>query len=194
MDRDTKQAEHKIREYLERDEKLIWTGIPRRGLTLRPGDALMIPFSLLWGGFAIYWEYSVINIGGPIFMVIFGIPFVVIGLYMIFGRFFYEAAARKNTMYGITQDRILILSGLFSRSVESHNINTLQTATLTEKPNGSGTIVLAAESKMHAMFRGSSWPGMGNKLAPALDMIPDARKVYRLITELQSGKINAASL
>jgi hypothetical protein len=49
-----------VQRELRSDEQLIWSGRPGRGLRLRSSDALMIPFSLLWGGFAIFWEYSVL--------------------------------------------------------------------------------------------------------------------------------------
>ncbi len=38
----------KLRPLLEANEKLLWSGQPRRGLMLRPSDAYVIPFSLLW--------------------------------------------------------------------------------------------------------------------------------------------------
>ena len=74
---------------------------------------------------------------------------------------------------------------LIKKSVKSLNIRTLSDVTLNEKSDGSGTIVLGADSGINSIFRGSGWPGSAGKLAPAIEMIPDVRKVYRQITELQ---------
>jgi Bacterial membrane flanked domain. len=177
-----------LKQHLDSDEKLIWTGIPKQGIIVKGSDALMIPFSLLWGGFALFWEFTAINSGAPFFFLIWGIPFVLIGLYLIFGRFFYDSSLRKNTMYGITQNRIIIKSGVFKQSIKSLNIRTLTDITLNEKPDGSGTIVLGSEMRGYGMFRGTGWPGAGNKMVPTLELIPEARKVYRQIIDLQKEK------
>jgi hypothetical protein len=177
-----------LKQHLDSDEKLLWTGAPKQGIIIKGSDALMIPFSLMWGGFALYWEFTVINSGTPFFFILWGVPFVLVGLYLIFGRFFYDSELRKNTIYGITQNRIIIKSGVFKKSIKSLNIRTLTDVTLNEKSDGSGTIVLGSESGMYGMFRGTGWPGAGNKMVPALELIPDVRKVYRQITDLQKEK------
>ena len=164
-------------------EKLLWTGKPRRGLVLRSSDIYLIPFSLLWGGFAFFWETMVIKSNGPLLFRVWGIPFVLIGIYMIIGRFFVDAWKRSNTVYGITADRIIIRSGLVGRTVKSLNIRTISDITLTQKRDGSGTISLGPSETRNNMMQGMEWPGA--KQPPRLELIDDVKEVYDKIIALQ---------
>jgi hypothetical protein len=81
---------------LEPGERVLWSGRPAPGLTFRPADGFLIPFSLLWCGFAIFWEASVLRIpGAPFFFPLFGAVFVAAGLYFVFGRFLFRDAQRS---------------------------------------------------------------------------------------------------
>lgn len=99
-----------LQQYLRPGERLLWSGRPDPTVWLTAADMFMIPFSILWGGFAIFWEIGVSS-GGPNFGTIWGIPFVALGLYMIFGRFFYKKYRKKRTCYGITDQRALVAIG-----------------------------------------------------------------------------------
>lgn len=188
MYRDNNDLMLELRKHIDSDESLLWVGKPKQGLVLKGSDGFMIPFSLMWGGFAVFWEYTAIKGGAPLLFALWGLPFVFIGLYMIFGRFFFDSARRDNTIYGITQNRIIIKTGVFKKSIKSLNIQTISDVTLNEKGNGSGTIILGPEPGFSGMFRGTGWPGANKTMAPSLEMIPDVRKVYRTITDLQRYK------
>jgi hypothetical protein len=173
-----------LQQYLNANEKLVWTGQPAKGIIFRTADILLIPFSLVWCGFAIFWV--VMASKGSVFFAMFGIPFVVIGLIFVFGRFIIDAKQREHTFYGLTTERIIIKSGVYRKSVKSLNIRTLSDIEYSEKSDGSGTINFGPKNPM--MSWGSAmnwWPGV--KASPSLDLIPDARKIYNKIIELQRG-------
>ncbi|WP_343730635.1 hypothetical protein [Duganella sp.] len=99
-----------IKRELSPHEQLQWWGRPRQGLVLRRADSLAIPFSLLWCGFAIFGEYSALHASGaPGFFALWGIPFICIGLYMVFVRFLADARQRSNTYYAVSNKRIRTL-------------------------------------------------------------------------------------
>jgi hypothetical protein len=178
-------AQLKINSLLESGESLIWAGVPRQGLLLRASDVFMIPFSLLWGGFAIFWELSVIDSGAPFWFSIWGIPFVLVGLYLIIGRFFVDARSRANTAYGLTDRRVIIVSGITRKSTKSLPLRTLTDISLTERGDGSGTILLGPQQPFASWYAGMQWPGMGQHLAPGFELINDAKQVHHQLLEAQ---------
>jgi hypothetical protein len=185
-------AEQAIAQELDANERLLWAGVPRQGFTLRGSDAFMIPFSLMWGGFAIFWETAVVGSKAPIFFMLWGIPFVLMGLYIMFGRFFVDAWQRGATAYGITDRRVVISSGLLSRNVKSVALRTMSDVALSERRDGSGTIQFGSAPAWSQWFAGTSWPGSGAQRGPAFDMIEDAKTVYARVRSAQSDSQRAA--
>lgn len=172
--------QNEIAQVLDSGESLIWSGAPRRGLVLRPSDAYLIPFSLLWGGFAVFWEAGVLDTNGPnsAFMSIWGIPFVLAGLYLIVGRFFIDARIRARTFYGLTDRRAIIISGVFSRTINSLPLRTMTDISLQERSDRSGTILLSRPQPYSSWSSGMRWPGMNQYSTPAFEMIPNAKAVH----------------
>jgi len=178
-------AESVVAQQLSSGERVLWSGQPRRGIRLRGQDAFLIPFSLLWGGFAIFWEASVFATKAPFFFKLWGVPFVLVGIYIIFGRFFVDARSRAQTYYGITTERIIIVSGLFSREIKSLNLRTLTDVSLSERSDGSGTISFGPSYPMGRFFPAGSWPGAGRYAPPSFDLIEHAKDVYEIIRNAQ---------
>ncbi|MCX6886945.1 MAG: PH domain-containing protein [Verrucomicrobia bacterium] len=171
---------------LSSGERLLWSGQPRVGIRLRPSDAFVIPFSLLWCGFAIFWEFGAVTSGAPFFFRLWGVPFVLVGLHMVFGRFFVDARMRERTFYGVTTERIIIVSGLFSQQTKSLQLRTVSDISLTERSDGSGTITFGPQHPMMQRMP-AGWPGAGQYAAPAFDMIEGAKEVYDIIRQAQKA-------
>lgn len=176
------EAQRALRERLGPEEQILWAGRPLSGIRLQPSDAFAIPFSVMWGGFAIFWEASVLTSRAPLFFCLWGIPFVLVGLYLIAGRFFYDAWQREKTLYALTNQRVLIIQGW---KVQSFALATLDNINLTEGRDGTGTISLGASSSAFSW----GWPGIrgwpGTQNAPALILLPSAGVVYNRIMAAQ---------
>lgn len=171
----------KITAQLSGNERLLWSGQPSQGIMFQLTDLFMIPFSLMWGGFALFWEYSVITSDAPLFFCLWGVPFVLVGLHMIIGRFFFEAKQRAQTYYAVTDERILIVSGIFTSSIKSLNLSNLGELSLTEGKDGEGSIVFG-HNPFASLFGGlSSLPGMMNSKLTQFQSIADAKQVFELI-------------
>lgn len=176
------QLTQELRREIEPSEKLLWSGFPIQGVRLRGQDALLIPFSLLWGGFAVFWEYGVVTSNAPFFFDLWGIPFVAMGLWLIVGRFFGDAWSRARTVYGVTSSRVLIVSGVIRRGTRSLELLGLSEINLSERTDGYGTITFGPMSTFNAL-RG--WPGSNPYQSPAFEGIARARQVHQIIREAQ---------
>ena len=191
-------AANSIESRLDPGEKLLWTGQPKQGVRLQPQDAFMIPFSLMWGGFSFFWEAGVlglIHLGNsnrpqttpPLFMAIFGIPFVLIGIYLIFGRFFFDAASRKKTFYAVTNQRLIILNSFLRFDLTSLDLDATSNLNLSERSDGSGDIVFgAAGSAVYSP--GAGWPqSRRGYRVPGFYLLPNAREVFDVIRSARTA-------
>jgi hypothetical protein len=187
------EAKHEIAGELDSDERLLWSGMPRQGIVLRGSDVFLVPFSLLWGGFALFWEamaiYIVATAPDPAVWAfpLFGLPFVAVGLYLLLGRFLVDARARAKTYYGVTSKRIMVVAGMFSRRVSSLDLRTLTDVSLTERSNRTGTITFGPLHPLAWMYGGMPWPGMVRMGHSSLELIEEARSVYKIIREAKEA-------
>ena len=181
-------VEQKLRTQLGAGERLIWSGRPAMGLRLRANDAFFIPFSLLWAGFSFFWEYSALQIlktnPASYIMPLWGIPFVCIGIYLVVGRFFWDAFTRRHTCYGLSNQRAIIVTDFWTIEVKSLPLATLAGSTLSTRNDGTGTVTLGAPMGSSSLSFGAR--GSSRRYAPpAFEMIPDAGRVYGMIQDAQ---------
>jgi len=167
--------------YLLPAEKLVWSGRPPTGLLFRKTDVFLIPFSLLWLGFACFWEFTAYSSGAPVFFLIFGGAFVTIGLFITLGRFVYDMLLRGNTIYALTNERVLILAGLFNRSLRSLSLKNLPQAALDLTNDGRGTITFGVPGTFGYPMNTPGWPGIGRMGIPMFERIENANEVYKMI-------------
>lgn len=143
------------RSYLESGEYVLWKGQPGKGSLFTARDIVIIPFSLLWLGFALFWEVSVIMESNSIFAMIWGIPFIIVGLYLLVGRFLYAAHLRKKTFYVVTSKKFIIKQ---KNKIEWHDGKQYQLITVKTHKNGMATMVFGQNSQIagyempHAFF------------------------------------------
>jgi hypothetical protein len=155
---------------------LKWTGRPPSGILLRRVDTLLVPFSLMWGGFAIFWETMVVRGGAPFVFRLWGIPFVLVGIYFMIGRFFWDAYLRSTTWYGLTTDSALILREGLGGSVQRVYLPAITTIGLELGSDGTGTISFGDSGQSLWQSR-RNWSGTP---VPSFVGVADAQSVYDL--------------
>jgi hypothetical protein len=169
---------------LDRGERVIWSGRPRQGLMLRGMDAFAIPFALLWTSVPLIAALAaLVSPKGDRFALLPTIPFVLIGLYLLVGRFFVDAAQRRHTFYALTDERILIVSGIWSRDTRSLSLRMLEQVDLSARTSGWGTIKFGRGA--FGSFAMPGWPGTKGYQPPMFERIPDAAAVAKLVRDAQ---------
>jgi hypothetical protein len=131
---------------LSSGERLLWSGMPDAGRTLVATSPILL-FGLPWIIGVAAWEiFALILVGHvftgnssntpwpvAIFMAIFGIPFVMVGLWMV--RKPFEAAAKaRNTIHAVTDRRIITLFAKdLKREIDSQIVHTISGIKLSER-------------------------------------------------------------
>lgn len=105
-------------------ERLLWVGQsdPSRMLTGR--DAFLIPFSVLWLGLVVFFVVGAASDGTsdgtPGVVPVIGIVFVLIGLYMLAGRFVVKRHRKRTEVYAVTDGRAFVTTGKNTRETDVH--------------------------------------------------------------------------
>jgi len=166
-------------------ERLLWAGRPKQGLLLRGEDAFLIPLALLWT----FIMLPNLLASETVRIDPFSLLFLIIGLYLLIGRFLVDAWLRSRTYYAVTDRQAIIVSQWPLPGMRSVSLRTLSDLKLTMRRGGRGTIELGRPRKSSIFGpRGSralAYPGTNDYLPPAFESISNAREVYDLIVQAQ---------
>ena len=99
-------AEKELSAELQAGERLRWSGRPRLGIHLGRGDALGVPLSCAWLGFALHWELNALRVDDGGFFATYGLAFVIAGMYSSsVGSSYTQFAGVLFTMASLTSVR-----------------------------------------------------------------------------------------
>lgn len=141
-------ARNRLRPLLRPGEQLRWVGQPDPQVRFAPMDLFLVPFSLMWGGFAIVWEWQVLTSSESLLFVLWGIPFVLVGLYFIVGRFIYKKHRKLKTVYGLTDSRAIVSTS--ERSFDDTPIKNVPVCVNRSRDNRHATIIFGAGGRQAA--------------------------------------------
>jgi|HubBroStandDraft_1064217.scaffolds.fasta_scaffold14900_6 hypothetical protein len=171
-------------------ETIRWTCAAPGGIVIRTSDWLAIPFSLLWTAFAIVWESLTFYGPAPVFFRLWGIPFVLVGLYVTVGRFFVDAALRARTSYVLTDRAAYIVrTGPFG-TVRRYSDSALDSIDYRPRADGVGSIrfVQASTATLSRWYwYGGGWGLWSPSPLDGFYDVPDVRNVYAMILAARGG-------
>ena len=176
------EAEQVATKELDPGERLLWSGVPSaRGTAV---SALPLTFmGILFTGFAAFWiasaasatsSFSGDGFPGAIFP-LFGVPFLLIGLGMLFGPLWAYRGA-KSTVYAVTDKRVMVITAANTVGVRSFTPDDIGDIVRVEGPDGSGTLRFGAAANL--AVRGGARLSLGVFVG-----IPEVRRVEQLIRE-----------
>ncbi len=167
-------------------EHILWSGAPAQGIMFTAQDWFLVPFSLVWCGFAVFWTITASRGNAPLFFDLWGLMFVAIGLFFVFGRFFVYAAVRRSIRYAVTEKRVLIARAGRWPQFTALNLGNLPGLNLIGASGGRGTIRFAQVGLGFAHSSGrygngwNTWFGTSSAV-PQFVAIENADSVFSLI-------------
>ncbi|MBA3649109.1 MAG: hypothetical protein H0W62_11265 [Chitinophagales bacterium] len=178
--------------YLKEDEKIIWTGQPKRGVQLRDADMLLIPMSIILVGFSLILNYTLLYYESPFTLKIIGVMLALASVYMCILRFFLSARKRARTFYCITNKRVLLKNERKKLNLKTLPLKNIERLDLTEEKDGSGFIILGNTNPLYPWLLGGFY--FVQEALPGLAMLPNVKEVYDILYSLVKINITPSLL
>ncbi len=171
-----------IRAELARGEKILWVGQPDGGIRLTCMDIFLTPLYLL-SAVGLYAQIILSTATTPVGSVVSGIPITLFLTYVLFGRYIISSVERKHTYYGVTNQRIIIVTKRLRKHIRSIMLPEVPAdITLKQIEENKGTIMF--EEPPFGIGTSVEWPGL-RPYVPSFYRIEGAQAVYDTIKQAQ---------
>ncbi len=184
-------AQQRAQSELQSGESIYWTGTAdpaRAALSALPAALFGIPFA----GFALFWINGAYQASSHIskspnafaksFSVfpLFGLPFLLAGLGIVLAPLWAYLKGR-STVYAVTNQRVMVISGNGTRSVKSLTPADIVSVDHRERPDGSGDVVIYTNGIVRTSNSASS-------IKVALVGIPNVKEVAQQVIALHAQR------
>jgi hypothetical protein len=190
-DRLSDEVQAQINAELEPGEKVVWEGRPNPNRMMLKAMPIML-FGIPFLSFSIFWMAmagGIVVAKGPrlgpqTFFVLFGLPFVLVGLGMVTSPLLFRWKATR-TAYVVTDRRAIMFEGGVRTTIRSFTPDQLGQITRNQRADGSGDIIFREEVRIGRN-------GTRHITRIGFLEIPEVRDVERLIRALDRNATTKA--
>jgi hypothetical protein len=122
-----------------------------------------------------------------LFFPLFGAAFVLVGLFMVFGRFVFDAYIRSHTAYAVTDRRVLVLRTGAANNLTALRLDQLPDISLSMARSGRGSISFGGSRLPFAMRGFGGWIA-SLAIQPRFLQIENPKGVFDLIQNYQGAR------
>jgi hypothetical protein len=112
--------------------------------------------------------------------------FALLGVYFLFGRFFWKNYKKRRTFYFITNKRVIVLANLLSKHIQASFIDSLPSINKSVRPDGIGTIHFGSYNAALSCYGNTGMDFFGSFYAHDIPIFYDISNVNQ-VCELVNG-------
>lgn len=151
------ELKEKVDRELQPDERILWMDMPIPTF-FTPESTKIFLFGIFFTSFAVFWTFGAAGftipnlkeVSNPIQLIsllfpLFGLPFILIGFFLLLNPLFAYAKAFK-TVYLITDRRAITFETGWSKTVRSYPPSKLLNVYRKDKGDGTGDVIISSEN------------------------------------------------
>lgn len=188
MDNNSYDLKLHIKPYLDINEDILWCDKPAKRYVFTSADIFTTLFGIVWLAFSLFWVITAFSITGDVetssinIFPFLGIPFVFIGLYLLFFRHIFGALKRKNMIYALTNKRAMIVHIGKRQYVQEYRYENISNIQMKCDDNDMGSIFFLTGA-INYNRNGRSYASTSGIFG-----IKDTKKVYKILSQCMENK------